>query len=329
MIKKEAAAVVIGRNEGERLVRCLLSTKEQIEIIVYVDSGSTDGSVEFARSIGVDVLCLDMRIPFNAGRARNEGFHYVTSKYKELKYVQFIDGDCELCPEWVKAGTGFLEKNPEYAIVSGRVKERHPDASIYNGLCDIEWSGSGGDVRSCGGIFLILVQAFSEVNGFNAGMAAGEEPEMCFRIRQNGWKLFTLDELMVLHDAGIYHFYQWWKRSIRGGLAYAHGLYLHYKDTRPHHLRENARILSWAAGIPVLVLITFMILGVPGLLILCLYPWHFIKQLYRMKKKTGNSRLSTGYAFYSTIEKFPQFYGQLVFLKRLFFSQNNDIIEYK
>ena len=54
------AAVVIGRNEGDRLVRCLTSLKGQAAPVVYVDSGSTDGSVERARDMGAEVVSLDM-----------------------------------------------------------------------------------------------------------------------------------------------------------------------------------------------------------------------------------------------------------------------------
>jgi glycosyltransferase involved in cell wall biosynthesis len=62
--------VVIGRNEGERLRRCLASTLPQATALVYVDSGSTDGSVDMARAMGADVVALDMAQPFTAARAQ-------------------------------------------------------------------------------------------------------------------------------------------------------------------------------------------------------------------------------------------------------------------
>ena len=66
--------VVIGRNEGQRLERCLRSLAQGADKVMYVDSGSTDGSLQLAANLGVEVLALDMSTPFTAARARNEGF---------------------------------------------------------------------------------------------------------------------------------------------------------------------------------------------------------------------------------------------------------------
>jgi glycosyltransferase involved in cell wall biosynthesis len=71
--------VAIGRNEGERLRKCLQSVIECAALVVYVDSGSTDNSVAMARGIGSDVIELDMRVPFTAARARNIGFEQMRS----------------------------------------------------------------------------------------------------------------------------------------------------------------------------------------------------------------------------------------------------------
>ena len=74
--------VVIGRNEGGRLIRCLTSLKENKQL-VYVDSGSTDSSVIEARRRGAEVVELNMEIPFTAARARNEGFELVRKLYPQ------------------------------------------------------------------------------------------------------------------------------------------------------------------------------------------------------------------------------------------------------
>src|SRR5689334_4384058 len=66
--------VAIGRNEGERLRVCLESALRASPDVVYVDSGSTDGSVAMAKQLGVHVVELDLTIPFTAARARNAGF---------------------------------------------------------------------------------------------------------------------------------------------------------------------------------------------------------------------------------------------------------------
>ena len=73
------SVVVIGRNEGERLKRCLASLATDSTCIVYVDSGSSDGSVDHARKSGVDVVELDLSIPFTAARARKHLLAHVVS----------------------------------------------------------------------------------------------------------------------------------------------------------------------------------------------------------------------------------------------------------
>ena len=66
----EIGVIAIGRNEGERLRRCLDSVVGKGFSVVYVDSNSTDGSVDFARSVGAEVVELDMSLPFSAARAQ-------------------------------------------------------------------------------------------------------------------------------------------------------------------------------------------------------------------------------------------------------------------
>jgi len=129
--------VAIGRNEGERLRRCLASVVAGAARVVYVDSGSTDGSVELARGFGAEVVALDMSRPFTAARARNQGWRRVLELEPALDYIQFVDGDCEVIAGWLEVARGFLDAHADVAAVAGRNRERHPERSIYNLLCDI------------------------------------------------------------------------------------------------------------------------------------------------------------------------------------------------
>src|ERR1700733_8869724 len=65
--------VVIGRNEGQRLITCLQSLSDATAVI-YVDSNSTDGSVKAAQDRNINIIELDLSVPFTAARARNAGF---------------------------------------------------------------------------------------------------------------------------------------------------------------------------------------------------------------------------------------------------------------
>ncbi len=233
-------AVVIGRNEGDRLRICLESILHLAVQTVYVDSGSTDSSVKMARDIGVEVVQLDMSIPFTAARARNEGFNRLLELEPGISYVQFVDGDCEMQHSWSEAALCFLQQHEYVAVVCGRRRERFPERSIYNLLCDIEWNTPIGEAKACGGDAMMRVQAFSGVQGFRNNLIAGEEPELCVRLRQAGWKIWRLVEEMTLHDAAMNRFSQWWKRSVRAGYAFAEGAAIHGAPPVGHWVEEHA-----------------------------------------------------------------------------------------
>jgi GT2 family glycosyltransferase len=213
--------VAIGRNEGERLKRCLRSAKPQVTELVYVDSGSTDDSVAFARSLGVHVVELDPTVPFTAGRARNEGARRLRQIVPDLEFVQFVDGDCELDPAWIGRAVAELRADPRAAVVCGRRRERNPQASLYNRLCDIEWDTPVGEALACGGDFMARYAAFEGVGGFSPELIAGEEPDLCFRLRRAGYRIRRVDAEMTLHDAAMTEFSQWWRRNLRSGHASA------------------------------------------------------------------------------------------------------------
>ena len=183
---KQVGLVAIGRNEGQRLRQCLVSATDKVARVVYVDSGSTDGSLELARSLGADTVELDLSIPFTAARARNEGFARLLELAPDIEFVQFVDGDCEVVDGWIDRAYNELAAKPEVAAVCGRRRERYPEASIYNQLCDIEWDTPVGETKACGGDSMMRASAFQQVEGFNPALIAGEEPEMCVRLRQKG-----------------------------------------------------------------------------------------------------------------------------------------------
>jgi glycosyltransferase involved in cell wall biosynthesis len=241
-------AVAIARNEGERLQHCLRSLVGVCTPVVYVDSGSTDGSVAFARSLGVDVVELDLSKPFSMARARNAGITRLRELNPSVDRVQLVDGDCELDPGWLPAANAWLDAHPETVAVCGRRRERFPNKSVYNRLCDLEWNSPVGRVKSCGGDVLMRVAPLVAVGGYNETLIAGEEPELCLRLRQAGGVIDRIDAEMTRHDAAILAFCAWWKRTLRGGYG-AMDVYQRLRGTMPdvdipfHHLTTSA--VSW------------------------------------------------------------------------------------
>jgi len=322
----EIGVVVIGRNEGERLRRCLDSIRSLANNIVYVDSGSTDGSVAMSRALGIVVAELDMSIPFTAARARNEGFHELLKAQPLLDYVFFVDGDCEVVNGWIEKAGQFLAAHPDFAVVWGRRRERFPEKSVYNMLCDIEWDVEVGESRICGGDAVMRVQAFRAVEGYRSDLICGEEPELCVRLRKAGWRICRLGEEMTLHDAAIYHFGQWWKRTMRGGYAFALGSSLHGAPPERHWVVESRRAWVWGLIFPLCVLVLTPVLGSWALLLFNVYLLQFLRIALGGRRST---RENWWWAFAMVIGKFPEMLGQMRFHVDQFRRVKSRLIEYK
>jgi GT2 family glycosyltransferase len=268
-------AVIIGRNEGERLLRCLGSAVPVVDRAVYVDSGSTDGSLAAARAAGSDVVELDVTLPFTAARARNAGLERLRAGGR-LDFVQFIDGDCELRPDWIEKATAFLADHPKVAVVCGRRRERFPEVTRWNRLIDLEWDSPVGKARNCGGDSLMRAGPLIEAGGFREDLIAGEEPELCYRLRQEGWDVWRIDAEMTLHDAAMTRFSQWWKRSTRAGHTYAEGVALYGRGPERYNVARERSALLWGAGVPLAAL--FGTLVTPwALLMLLLWPLQVVR----------------------------------------------------
>lgn len=321
-------AVVIGRNEGERLKQCLNSLVNELDYIVYVDSGSTDESVALAQSLGVIVVSLDMTQPFTAARARNAGLAALVESYPSIDYVQFVDGDCEVQSGWITKAIDFLDCHPDFAAVCGRRRERYPDASIYNLLCDIEWNTPVGEAKSCGGDALFRLTALQAVDGYREGLIAGEEPEMCYRMRQQGWKIMRLDAEMTLHDAAMMRLGQWWKRNQRAGHAYAESYALHGNDQEHFRKKETRSIVIWAVLIPFIIILLSIIEEYLAILWL-LYPLQILRLAFQYQGKLGSFYLGIIYATSNVLGKWPQFMGVAGFLKNYAHGKQGSLIEYK
>ena len=197
---------------------------------------------------------LDMNVPFTAARARNAGFRHLREVASDLVYVQFIDGDCELNQEWPQQAISYLETHSEVVAVCGRRRERFPKASIYNWLCDIEWDVPPGEVRAFAGDVMIRATALERVGGYREDLIAGEEPELCVRLRAAGWKIWRLAVEMTLHDAAMTRFGQWWKRAVRAGYAFAQGAHLHGAAPERHWVWESRRAWLWGIWLPLVCL---------------------------------------------------------------------------
>jgi GT2 family glycosyltransferase len=322
--------VAIGRNEGERLRKCFDSLPKGIGAVVYVDSGSSDGSAALALSRGYEAVALDMTTPFTAARARNAGFRRLNEVGPELEYVQFVDGDCALAPGWLAQAVAALDERADVAAVWGRRRELHPERSLYNRVCDVEWAQEApGDTQVFGGDVLVRCRAVRDLGGYNPDIIAGEDPEFAYRLHKRGYRILRLDAEMTLHDAAITRFRQWWTRTKRSGYAYAQVSALHRGEPEHFWARDTQRALLWGALVPALVpTLAVPTLGMSSLL-LGAYPL----RAYRIARDARRRGLQASHAAFWALHcvgaSFPQAVGILSYHWERARGKVPKLIEYK
>jgi GT2 family glycosyltransferase len=264
--------------------------------------------------MGTTVVRLDMALPFSAARARNAGLAKVQSNF-----VQFVDGDCVVNAEWVATALAFADAHPNAAVICGRRRERFPDASIYNRLCDAEWNTPIGPAKACGGDALMRVAPLRALGGYTETLIAGEEPELCLRLARSGAEIWRIDAEMTLHDAAMTRFSQWWKRSRRAGHAFAEGAALHGAGPERHWVPETRRAVLWGLGVPVAAVILGAVHPL-GLAVLLAWPL----QVLRLAPRLGADA-----AVFTVLGKLPEAQGVLGYWWGRLWHKRAKLIEYK
>ena len=319
------AAIAIGRNEGERLRRCLTSLRQHVGSLVYVDSGSTDSSVAFARSIGAQIVELDPSLPFTAARGRNEGFAAL-STVGAPQYVQFVDGDCEVDAAWIKAATAALDADKTIGLVTGWRTERRPDANAYHAMAEVEWRQPAGEIAACGGDMMVRADAFTRVGGFDATIIASEDEDFVIRVREAGYRAVRLPVVMTWHDIAMTRFREWWRRQLRTGNGLAEVGDLH----PPHFQGERRRAIAYGLVLPLVLLAGIMTatwwLWVPPL---AAYAFSTLRVWQWLVNNAMARPLAVRVAGLFTLAKLPHFIGMARFYLRGGRKARAQIIEYK
>lgn len=323
------SVVVIGRNEGHRLSRCLQSvagmTREGFELeVIYVDSASTDGSPDIAAAMGARVITLESAHP-SAARGRNAGWRAAKGAF-----VLFLDGDTIVHPTFVSTALMTM-RAPNVAVVWGHRRELYPEHSIYNRVLDLDWAYPPGRTAFCGGDALMRVSMLQVVDGFDATLIAGEEPDLCRRIRALGGVIQHIDAPMTGHDLAITRFAAYWKRAYRAGHAYAEiaSRYRHSPD--PLWLRDSRRNLLHAGGLLVLFGMLPLSLTWPAstLLLLAMLLVLIGRTFLRCHWKSTDRRTRLLYSVHAHLQQLPIALGQASYLLNEWRGQRSRLIEYK
>jgi glycosyltransferase involved in cell wall biosynthesis len=327
----DVSVVVIGRNEGERLASCLKSVAALPgeQELIYVDSQSTDHSLDVARAFGAQVIVLEGGI-MTAARARNAGWQRAGGRY-----VLFLDGDTILNRDFSAEAVDVLQSDPTIAAVWGHLRELHPEHSIYNRLLDLDWIYAPGFTDYCGGDVLMRRSALEQAEGYDPTLIAGEEPELCRRFRAAGYRIMHIDFPMAGHDLNMTRFSEYWRRAVRAGHAYAE-ISDRYRGTAdPMWLQESRKNLLigsfWIGWLMIAcMLAAFRLVGlVPWIALLLVL---LARSAWKARTKAPNQwMLLFLYGMHSHFQQVPILVGQLKYflsrrsgeqLKRIGYKEN-------
>lgn len=325
-ILSRIGAVIIGRNEGERLAACVASVRAGIVQVVYVDSGSTDGSIARAEAAGAIAVALTSG-PYSAARGRQEGLVVLQREQPDVDFVQFIDGDCLLQPGFVDAALSYLQANPRTAAVTGRRREE--GSSFYSRLIDIDWDVAPGSVGYVGGDSLWRIAAIREAGGWAPELIAGEEPDLCFRLRDKGWAFHRIPQEMVLHDIRMSSFRQYWRRSVRAGHAYMEVGWRRRNGSGRAWLRMVVSIFIYGLVLP-LAFVASAVWFWPAAILVALLYVRLLLSMYRRCIRIGRSpALAMSYALFTTVCKAAGTIGIAKYLMGCLTGSRTRIIEYR
>jgi cellulose synthase/poly-beta-1,6-N-acetylglucosamine synthase-like glycosyltransferase len=320
------SVVVIGRNEGERLRRCLESVQAMHRVdwsceLLYVDSASTDASVALAESLGAPVIALHPERP-TAALARNAGWTHARGQF-----ILFLDGDTVLHPDFVQSSLPDFA-DPTVGVVWGHRRELDPQRSLYLRVLDLDWVYAPGLTPFCGGDALFRRAVLEQSGGFDDTLIAGEEPELCRRLLARGWKILHVDRPMTQHDLAITRFSPYWRRATRAGHAFAE-VAERFRDTpQPFWSREVRRNCHRAL---LLAILTAALLGSGWpLLALVVAPLLLaLRTAWKVRWKSPDALTLLLYGLHSHFQQIPIFVGQMQFRRNRRRGVRTGLLEYK
>jgi len=325
------SVVVIGRNEGQRLAACLDSIGRVrgvvVKELIYVDSSSTDGSPELAARSGAKVIAVHPERP-TAANGRNAGWQCATSEL-----ILFLDGDTVLDPDFALAACKAMEQGPSVGAVWGHRREIQPEASIYNRILDLDWVYPPGFTEFCGGDVLMRRQVLVGTGGFDERLIAGEEPELCRRIRSQGYAILHIDCPMTGHDLQITRWSQYWKRATRAGHAYAEVSERFRNTEDPFWSTDRRRNLMrggfWLVSLTIVILVSLFFGFLPILLWLGLLMGLSVRSAWKARRKNASLGTLLLYGVHSHLQQIPILAGQLQYELGKRQRKARKLIEYK
>ncbi|WP_057939217.1 glycosyltransferase family 2 protein [Algoriphagus resistens] len=222
----KSCAIVILNYNGEEMLKtflpsvCMHSTFD----VWVVDNSSTDASLDFLTEHYPQIQQIKLSENFGYTGGYNQGLTRIRGQYD---YYILLNSDVEVTAAWDVNLICWMEVHPEYAALQPKIlswKERdtfdyagagggfldaygypycrgriwdtiEKDRGIYNDTIDVDWSS--------GACMVVDASVFHEMSGFDSDFFAHmEEIDLCWRMRQSGWKIGYNGTVTVYHLGG-------------------------------------------------------------------------------------------------------------------------------
>jgi len=217
-MKAEISVVILTKNEGRNLDKCLFyldkQTLKPLEIIV-VDAKSSDNTIDVARAYGAKIIVEEK--PGGFGYARNLGI-----KHSKGQIILFLDADIFLLnPETLENAFRKLKKY-EADVLLARVRFPNTVLGFYLSKCFGDKLGvNWGEYTPHNRFMLVKKNALYDVGLYDESFRfGGEDLDLLYKFHLAGKKVVYDPEIEVFHNAG-YTIDEWRKKAYRDGFTAA------------------------------------------------------------------------------------------------------------
>ncbi|WP_411819743.1 AAA family ATPase [Hyphococcus formosus] len=222
--------------------------------IVFVPMGQMPDAMGVARKSGAVIAEQGGKGAPSAGRARNAGYRQLKKIAPHTRYVQFIDADSALDPDWLRQAERFMNRRPEVAVIEGLVNRNGRRPNFATLAAEKKAESPGEIVTVAGEAALVRCEAFEAAGGFRGDLLACEMDDLCIRQRKRGSHIWRVDADMIIREARRNPKMGWWQRSLRLGFDNAYAMSLHGNPPERHGVGATVWSVLWGGVFPLTIL---------------------------------------------------------------------------
>lgn len=177
--------------------------------IVIVDNGSTDRSIDIAKSY--DVTLIESKSHSVAG-VRNEGVRYCNGEI-----LVFLDADVEVTSAWGAALGQALDSLKETDVLGSHCSVPSSEKILFKYWYKAIEVNTSSHVGT--GHMILYKTLFERLGGFNEKLTTGEDYDFCNRVKSRGGKILENEKLVVYHNGYPETLAAFFKRELWHGVG--------------------------------------------------------------------------------------------------------------